>query len=193
MARLAGKVGVVPSAIYRHYSGKDAVMEVVLDLISQRLRENVQAVRTETHDVLERLHRLLDRHVQLIRSNIAIPRVVFSEDIFNGHAPRRRRVHQLIEGYLDQVAELIAEGQQAGNLRTDVSAQTLSVMFLGMIQPAVILWLASGGAFDVGGHTAKAWPLFAQMLQPEPNHRADPSSPCDRANSAEQKRNTRDL
>jgi AcrR family transcriptional regulator len=188
VARLAGKVGVVPSAIYRHYSGKDAVLDAVLDLISQRLQENVQAVRQETTDALERLHRLLERHVQLIRNNIAIPRVVFSEDILNGHAPRRRRVHRLIEGYLDQVAELIAEGQQAGNLRTDVSADTLSVMYLGMIHPAVILWLASDGAFDVSRHTAKAWPLFAQMLQPEPNQRAGPSRFAGRGSSARRER-----
>jgi len=171
VARLAEQVGVVPSAIYRHYSGKDKVLEAVLDLISQRLQENVKAVREETPDALERLHRLLNRHVQLIRKNIAIPRVVFSEEMFSGHAPRRRRVHQLIQGYLGQVAALIAEGQEAGTLRADVAADTISVMFLGLIHPAVILWLASDGGFDVGSHTAKAWPLFAQMLQMGPNHR----------------------
>lgn len=188
VVRLAGKVGVVPSAIYRHYSGKDAILDAVLDLISQRLHENVQAVRKETPDALDRLHRLLIRHVQLIRKNIAIPRVVFSEDIFSGHAPRRERVHQLIEGYLGHVAELIAEGQQAGNLRTDVSADTLSVMYLGMIHPAVILWLASDGAFDVSRHAAQAWPLFAQMLQPEPNHRAGTSRFGGRGSSARRER-----
>lgn len=189
VVRLAGEVGVVPSAIYRHYSSKGAVLDAVLDLISQRLQENVQAVRQETPDALDRLHRLLQRHVQLLRNNIAIPRVVFSEDIFIGHAPRRHRVHQLIASYLGKVAELIAEGQQAGNLRTDASADTLSVMFLGMIHPAIILWLASDGAFDVGSHTAKAWPLFAQMLQTGRGRRAGSSSPLDRRGPAKRKRN----
>lgn len=187
VARLAHQVGVVPSAIYRHYSGKDAVLDAVLDLISQRLQQNVKTVRDETPDALDRLHRLLDRHVQLIRSNMAIPRVVFSEDMFNGHAPRRQRVHQLIQGYLDQVAALVTEGQQTGNLRADVSAHTVSVMFLGMIHPAVILWLASDGAFDVGKHTAKAWPLFAQMLQVRPNHHTGPSRNAGRSSSVKRK------
>lgn len=169
VARLAAKVGVVPSAIYRHYSGKDEVLDAVLDLISQRLQENVQSVRRETPDTLERLHRLLNRHVQLIQNNIAIPRVVFSEDIFSGHGPRRKRVHNLIQGYLAKVAELIAEGQQGGRFRTDVSADTLSVLFLGMIQPAAILWLVSDGTFDIGSHASSAWLPFAQMLQNQPS------------------------
>ena len=173
VAQLAAKIGVVPSAIYRHYSGKDGVLDAVLDLISQRLQENVQVVRKETSDALERLHRLFIRHVQLIQNNIAIPRVVFSEEIFSGHASRRQRVHQLIQGYLDQVAQLIIEGQRVGSFRSDVSADTLSVMFLGMIHPAVILWLVSDGTFDIGSHAAESWPPFAQMLQNQMPRRAD--------------------
>jgi AcrR family transcriptional regulator len=174
VARLARQVGVVPSAIYRHFSGKDAVLDAVLDLVSQRLQENVTAVRQETPDALDRLRRLLDRHVRLIRQNVAIPRVVFSEEMFSGNRPRRQRVYQLIQGYLSQVAGLVSEGQQAGSLRSDLSADTVSVMFLGMIHPAVILWLTSDGAFDVNDHAAKAWPPFAQMLQVAPNSRATP-------------------
>jgi AcrR family transcriptional regulator len=139
LARLAGKVGVVTSAIYRHYPGKDAVLEAVLDLTAQRLRDNVQAVRQETPDALERLHRLLNRHVQLIRDNVAIPRVVLSEEIFSGHAKRRQRVYQIIQGYLDKVKELIREGQLQGRIRGDLSPATGSVMFLGLVQPAAIL------------------------------------------------------
>ena len=56
IARLARRVGVAPSAIYRHYSSKDAVLDAVLDLVSQRLEDNVKAVRHETPDPLERLH-----------------------------------------------------------------------------------------------------------------------------------------
>lgn len=164
LARLARNVGVVPSAIYRHYPSKEAVLEAVLDLIAQRLQENVQAVRQETPDALERLHRLLNRHVRLIRANAAIPRVVLSEEIFSGHAKRRQRVHRIIQGYLGKVAELVCEGQREGSLRVDVPADTVSVMFLGLIHPAVILWLTSDGAFDVATHAERAWQIFRQSI-----------------------------
>jgi len=148
VAGLARKVGVVPSALYRHYQSKEAVLEAVLDLISRRLLENVQAVRQESADPLECLHRLLSRHVQLIRENVAIPRVIFSEEIFSGHPRRRQRVHQIIQDYLEKVQELIREGQLQGCIRLDLSPDTGSVMFLGLVQPAAILRLMSNGAFD---------------------------------------------
>jgi AcrR family transcriptional regulator len=165
VASLARQVGVVPSALYRHYPSKEAVMEAVLDLISCHLLENVRAVRQESSDPLECLHRLLSRHVQLIRDNVAIPRVIFSEEIFSGHPRRRQRVHQIIQGYLKKVQELIRQGQCQGRIRPDLAPDTGAVMFLGLVQPAVILWLMSNGAFDVAAHAEDAWRLFNGMLQ----------------------------
>ena len=78
---------------------------------------------------------------------------------------RRQRVHSIIQGYLDRVAELVREGQTEGSVRADLPADTVSVMFLGLIQPAVILWLISDGAFDVAIHAERAWQIFSRTIQ----------------------------
>lgn len=165
---LAREVGVVPSAIYRHYPHKDAVLESVLELISKSLLENVAIVKQETSDSLERLHLLLQRHVGLIRHHAGIPRVVFSEQIFAGNARRRKRIHEIIGGYLQSIAVIITEGKNAREIRTDLPADSAAVMFLGLVQPAVILWLMSDQTFNVAQHTERAWRLFREMLQAAP-------------------------
>ena len=168
LAALAHQIGVVPSAIYRHYPGKDAVLDAVLDLIASRLQENVNAVRQEESAAPGRLRRLLGLHVHLLQNNMAIPRVVLSEEVFNANTRRRQRVHRIIQDYLGKVAQLVREGQQDGTLRPDVPADTAAVMFLGLIHPAAILWLTSNGAFNVGLHTERAWSLFANMIVAQP-------------------------
>jgi len=165
---LADEVGVVPSAIYRHYQHKDAVLESVLGLIAKSLLANVEAVREEASDSFDRLHLLLRRHVRLVRHHAGIPRVVFSEQIFAGNARRRRQIHGIISGYLREITRIIAEGQKAGELRTDVSADSAAVMFLGLVQPAIILWLMSNQTFDVAGHAEQAWGVFREMLETRP-------------------------
>jgi AcrR family transcriptional regulator len=162
---LAKEVRVVPSAIYRHYAHKDAVLESVLDLISNSLLENVKAVRAETRDSLERLHLLLQRHIRLVRHHAGIPRVIFSEQIFAGNARRRQRIHKIISAYLEEIAGIVTEGQNAGQIRADVSADSAAVMFLGLVQPAIILWLMSNQTFDAPGHAERAWILFREMLE----------------------------
>lgn len=161
---LARDVGVVPSAIYRHYPSKGAVLDALLGLISRRLKENVAAVRCEASDAAKQLRLLLDRHMGMITENPGIPRVIFSEEVVAGEGVRRARLYRLIQGYLSQVADMIREGQTAGQLRLDAGADTLAVMFLGLIQPAAILLLASRGRFDAAGFQEKAWRLYEQMI-----------------------------
>ncbi|HKW28048.1 MAG TPA: TetR/AcrR family transcriptional regulator [Verrucomicrobiae bacterium] len=166
---LAGEVGVVPSAIYRHFQGMDDVLESVLELISQSLLANVEAVRQETPDALEQLHRLLQRHLQLVRHHAGIPRVIFSEQVFAGNVGRKRRMHRIMQTYLRKVAEIVRGGQHVGRIRKEATPDTVAVMFLGLIQPAVILWLMSNGGFDVVRHAEQAWRLFCGILQNDGN------------------------
>ena len=161
VAGLARRVGLVPSAIYRHFGSKDEVLEAVVDLIRQTLLGNVRTTCQETADPLERLHRLLMRHVKLIREeNKGIPRVIFSEDFYSGRSARKSNIYGLIRDYLTGVAGIIRQGQADGRIRTDLDPATGSVMFLGLIQPAAVLWHLSDGKFDVTLHAEKAWNVF---------------------------------
>lgn len=168
VASLAREVGVVPSGVYRHFKGKEAVLDAVVDLIAGRLLTNVVAVRQETPDSVERLHRLLLRHVQLVQGEIPIPRLVFSEQVFLGRPERRRRVYRMFSDYLTAVASLIREGQAHRELRPELDPATIAVMFLGLVQPSVILWLMSDGEFDLAGQADRAWTLFRTMIRSDP-------------------------
>lgn len=165
LAAVAREVGVVPSAIYRHYQGRDAVLDAVLELISDRLLENVEAARRTAGNALERLHDLLMRHIHLVQNGVPIPRVVFSEEIFTGHRKRRHRVHQIFQQYLGKVAEMILEGQRAGEIQGEFPPATLSMMFLGLVQPSAILWLMSEGKYDFTQNVENAWLIYRRMLQ----------------------------
>jgi len=171
VAGVARRVGLVPSAIYRHFKGKEDVLDAVLDLLRGKLLGNVRAVCDETNDPIEQLRRLLLRHVALIRENQAIPRVVFSEEVIGGRAARKAKVYGIIRSYLNKVAAIVRRGQREGQIRTDVRAATLSVMFLGLVQPPAVLWLMSGGTFNVTRHVAEAWPMFSGAIRSSSGNR----------------------
>jgi len=165
VARVARRVGLVPSAVYRHFTSKDKLLSSVLNLIGERLQSNV-AVASGGGDTLEALRVLLMGHVRMIRENRGILQVVFSEDVHNGHPERKAKVHALVKGYLGKLAEMVARGQANGDIRPDVDPATVSLMLLGLIQPAAILWHLSDGGFDVTKHVERAWQLFSERLKP---------------------------
>jgi len=165
VASLARRIGLVPSALYRHFKGKDDVIEAVLQHIRDGLQENVRTARAETSDSLERLRRLLMRHLAMVRDNAALPRIVFSEDVYAGRPARRARMFAGIRGYLDDVAAIVRQGQTDGQIRPDVDPQTVATLFLGLIQPGAILWHMSDGAFDVTRHAERGWRLLSDTLR----------------------------
>ncbi len=164
VARVARRVGLVPSAIYRHFACKDALMDAVIALIRERLHRNIAAVTEQTPDGLDRLQLLLLAHVRVIRENRGILRFVFSDELHRGRPERKALVYEMVDSYLQRVAALVTQGQRDGSIRKDLNPETVAVMFLGLIQPAAILWHLSDGRFDVTKQAQRAWPVFRSAV-----------------------------
>ncbi len=164
IAGIAKRVGIVSSALYRHYNGKEEVLDAVLVFIRKRLMSNVDHVVKETRDPLQRLKRILMRHARMLDENRAIPHVVFSDWIYTGHPERKAKVADIITGYLGIIREIIKEGKNDGTIRPDTDTEAASVMFLGMILPAAVLSNVSEGRFDMVKHAENAWPIFVRCI-----------------------------
>lgn len=163
IAGVAKEIGLVPSAIYRHFSGKAEILEAANDLIRDRLLSIVKQVCSEESDPIEQLHKLLILHVDLIKTNNGIPRYVFSTE-GAGAPDRTQRLYQAVQLYLEKVSGILEDGQLAGRIRKDVAADILAFMFLGLLQPAIFLSHLSDGQFDIETQTQRAWQVYSQAI-----------------------------
>ncbi|MCC6486986.1 MAG: TetR/AcrR family transcriptional regulator [Candidatus Hydrogenedentes bacterium] len=160
MERVARQVGIVPSALYRHYKGKGDIFDAMIDLIRQKLGELTAGIAEEPIPPVDRIRALLARHVALVQHFQAIPRVLFSDETWLGHPARKARLYETISMYLAFVAHLVREAQEEGSIRRDVSADTIAVMYLGLFQSGAVLMFMSDGGFDVARHLERAWVAF---------------------------------
>jgi AcrR family transcriptional regulator len=164
IAAVARRVGLVPSGIYRHFKSKGEVLDAVLDLLHQRLMENVAAARAETTDPLERLRGIFLRHVQFIREGRAFPRIVFADEVFGGYPDRRDRVQRIVSDYLGAIGQCVRDGQQQGRFRAELVPQSVALLFLGMIVPSGVLWHLTEGGFNVTQHAGRLWQMFCTAI-----------------------------
>jgi AcrR family transcriptional regulator len=182
VAAVARQVDLVPSALYRHFKGKEEMVAAALEIIRRRLLGNIDAVCRETGDALERLRLLLGRHLEMIGESQAIPRLIFSEDVYAGHPQRKKKVYHLLRTFLSRVADIVRQGQETGQLRQNINPKIVAVMFLGLFQPAAVLWYLSEGRYDVRKHADTVWPLFREAVKggepasPPENNGPDPIS-----------------
>lgn len=167
VAAVARKVGVVPSALYRHYKGKEEILEATLALVKELIMENIRSVQKESSSPLEQLRLLMIRHLEMIQEFQAIPRIIFSDEVSASKPLRRTVLFKIVKGILMQVARLVAHGQRLGQIKPKLDPQTVSVIFLGLVQPPAIIWYLSQGSFDISKHMKKAWPLFKKAVQVE--------------------------
>lgn len=164
VTRVAKLVGLVPSALYRHFKSKDQIIDAVLDLLESRLTVNLTKGHEEVGDPVESLRKLLMRHVQMILEYQAVPRILFSEEVFNGRPERKGRLLGIFTTFLNGVAGIIRRGQEQGRIRRDRDAQSLATMFIGLFQPSVFLWHLSNGQFDLIRQVDVAWETFADAI-----------------------------
>jgi len=113
--------------------------------------------------------RRLTWHIRFIRENRAIPRLIFSEGVHVGHPERKPRVLRIMSTYLAGVAEFVRQGQQQGTIRQDIDAETIGLLFFGMIGPAGVFWHLTDGGFDITRHAQRAWQLFMTAVAARPS------------------------
>ena len=164
IAAVARRVGLVPSGIYRHFKSKDAMLDAVLDLLDAKLQANVEAAQKETADPLGRLHGLFLRHIRIIREGQAFPRIIFSDEALAARPERRTRVRRIVGNYLAEIERMVRDGQQQGYIDRQLLPRTASMLFLGMIIPAGVVWHLTDGGFNLTQHAGRVWKMFHRPL-----------------------------
>jgi TetR/AcrR family transcriptional regulator, fatty acid metabolism regulator protein len=165
MAALARRVGLVPSALYRHFGSKQEILRAAVQMIGKKAGENMRIVCGLTPNSLERLQLLLREIIKMIRELQAMPRIVFSEGMSSDNPEAKGQVYEVLKVILRGIEAIIREGQERGEVRTDFDAKSLAVMFWGMIPASVILWHVSDGQFDVTRQAEKSWELFRDGIR----------------------------
>jgi len=163
--RIGRMVGLVPSAIYRHFNNKAAILKAVLGLIGERMRNNAIEVNKENSDSLEAIRKLLMRQVQLITEFSAIPQILFSEEVYRENQELKTALHNMIKGFLNALTEIVERGQKEGRIRPDMESRRIAIMFLGLFQPSALLYHLNDGKFDIIKQVDITWKMFSIAIQ----------------------------
>lgn len=162
--RIARLVGIVPSAVYRHFTSKTEIIAAVLAMIVGRMHQNVREVSQENDNSLIACRKLLMRQIKLVKEFMLIPHILFSEEVYSDNPALKSKLHDLIQSFLGALADLVKNGQKQGSIRPDLDPFQVATMFLGLFQPSAFLYHLSGGTFDVVKQVDVSWKLFCSAI-----------------------------
>ena len=76
---IADRIGLVPSAVYRHFDGREDLVDALIERTGSRILENIRLVSRHKEDILHQLGCLFRLHLHLIRTNPAVMQIIFSD------------------------------------------------------------------------------------------------------------------
>lgn len=165
IASVAHRVGVAPSALYRHFPDKDAMLEHMIARLGAGVRANLERARAEAPaGAVEALGAFLTRHVEFLLENRGFPMLIFS-DLVLQHPGRRATMLVTLDHFRGVVADLVREGQRQGAVRADADPEAAAFVFLGLFMPAGLQWHLAGGRTDLVGTVRRAWSIYLSGIR----------------------------
>ena len=159
---IASVIQLVPSAIYRHFKNKEDLIAALIDFIGERLQQNLQQATTQEGTALERLKCLFELHVKLLQEEPAIPRILYFLISSERNQELKQKMLTEINAYVYETKKLLLQGKKAGEINQAVDVTAAAMMFLGMIQPLVILSQENKAVLDE--YPQKLWQCYQRTI-----------------------------
>lgn len=146
---LAKKIGITEPAIYRHYDSKIDILIAVLELFKQNTEQVFEKELLNDSNSIDKIEHLFTKHFASFSATPSLVSVIFSEEIFRNEPILIQKISELIEKNDHILTTIIVNGQNTGEIRTDIEAKHLSTIIMGTLRLFVKKWQLSGFSFDL--------------------------------------------
>lgn len=131
---IADRAGIGKGTVYEYFSSKEELLFAVFEWINERIFLRIRSLLDDGGSTRERLQRLLDLGAQITREQVEMQAVVLdfwsasrgtkSEERYN------RACRETFRAYRQLIADVIREGQSAGEFRHLIDADAVAVMVI---------------------------------------------------------------
>lgn len=164
-AEIAQRVGIVPSALYRHFESKEALIDALLDRTHMILFENVRKMTLKKSDPKEDLKSLFLLHLEFIRKNPGMPKLVFSDAAVFGSPERKEKVLSIVKNYMNKLTEIAEKGRRDGDFLQDISPEAVAFSMVSFVQYVGLISNLSDGKTDIGELAEQAWAYIERAIR----------------------------
>lgn len=136
---LAAEVGVTTGALFRHFKSKEEILSTCVHLLTAHMREAMMAKEAEA----TALERLRGRLLRMAKTSGEIPgctSMMFSTQLANV-LPKEAlmRIMTSISAGRERMLGTLREGQEAGEIRTDLSPEELAPVVMATMRHVIFL------------------------------------------------------
>ena len=148
MKTLARQIGISEQAIYRHFKNKLAILTAIISYFDQCFKDQFNQLQN-SGGAIEHIRAMANSHLEYFSEHPAVAAVIFSEEIFQNETVLAMAVREALEKRIEHLGKLISKGQQNGEIKTDLSPESLAHILLGSMRLMITRWRLSNFSFDL--------------------------------------------
>lgn len=162
---IAKRMGVTQGALFRHFPSKDAILQAVMEWVSERLLARIDKAISATVSPLDALEAAFTAHIEFISEHPGVPRMLFGELQRAEQTVAKRMAHTLIQRYGERLGRLVAEGKERGELAETLDDKAAVTLFIGTIQGLVMQSLIAGDVKRIRASAPGAFALYRRAVE----------------------------
>jgi AcrR family transcriptional regulator len=137
---IAKEAGVAYGLVYHYFESKDEVLDTIFLERWTVLLEAIREVDRSEQPPREKLRAIVGFIVDSYRHDPDLMKVIIVEVTRAANSFGARHLAKIREAY-EGIADIVAEGQEAGTFRDDITARFAALAFYGAIEQVLTGWI----------------------------------------------------
>jgi TetR/AcrR family fatty acid metabolism transcriptional regulator len=159
VADVARVAGVAAGTVYLYFRSKDDLLVSIFERSMNEVLAEGKAAVAEIDDPAERLSKLAHLHLGRLGRDKDLA-VVFQVELRQSVKFMERFSETFLQDYFKLIRQAIADGQQSGAFRKDISATTATKIFFGALDEMATNWVLSRRKYDLNAEADAVVNLF---------------------------------
>lgn len=164
-ASIAKRMGLTQGALFRHFTNKDAILQAVMEWVTERLMSRIEKAVHAKPSPLAALESMFMAHVDFITEHPGIPRILFGELQRSEETAPKRVVQTLIRRYSEHLNRLFEQGKVCGELDEELDNEAAATLFIGTIQGLVMQALLAGDVSRMRRDAPRVFTIYQRGIR----------------------------
>ena len=137
---ISKEIGISEPAIYRHFKSKTDIILAILEnfkIMADFLSDTMDNFEGEA---VEKISFMFSKMLEMFSNQPSIVSVIFSEEIFKNEEILKEKIVEIMDVKEKTIEDIILDGQNKGEVRTDIDNKTLALIVIGALRFRIKQW-----------------------------------------------------
>jgi AcrR family transcriptional regulator len=162
---LAAHLGHTEAALYRHFSSKRDLLEMILCYFEQKSCQVIQDIKAENLKPIDCIRRFVQNRYRMFEEQPDLAMVMFSEELFKNDPSFREQLLSIMHIHRDEVVGYIQAGQKSAEIGSDLNPFHLFRIIVGSMRLIVSQWNLSNRTFPLYEEGCKTLETIIKLIE----------------------------